>query len=268
MAIPYKDWLPQAEKLKQGVTKRVGHECGSGDVLVIEHNKEGYRTWCHRCHEGGFKPHGRRSLDKQLKAWEERNAILYKPWDITLPSDLSETMPSCAALWLARGGITVDLQRKYEIGYSGHYGRVILPVYSGGTLVYYQARAVHPDQQPKYINPAVDKGPIRFVAGESNGIKAVVTEDILSALRVGEIAGTQGIALLGTSPSVSDINCLRRYDTIGAWFDPDKAGIKCTRELTKKLGLLGKTVTPIRTDKDPKEYSTREIKEILQCQLT
>lgn len=262
MALPYPDWLPRAEKLKEGRTQRVSHDCGDGTPLIIAHEQLGYRAYCHRCGDKGWKPHGRRALDKQLKAYEERQDVLRKPWDISLPKDLSrDNMPSAASLWLANGGITYDLQCKYNIGYSEHFGRVFLPVYSGGRLVYYQARAVHTGQTPKYINPAIDKTALRFVAGE--GSRVVVCEDILSSIRIGEIKGWRGCAVLGTSFSTSDINYIVRYEQSYAWFDPDAAGIKATRELTKKLSLLGKSVTPIKTDNDPKCYSNREIEEIL-----
>lgn len=264
--IPYSDWLAQCEKLKEGQSRRVSHACGDGNPLVIEHTQEGYRTYCHRCHDSGFKPHGRRNLDKQLRAWEERYAEIATQYRVKLPSDLTDEIPSAGSLWLSRGGITNDLRRNYGIQYSPTYGRVILPVYDSGRLVYYQARAVHAGQTPKYLNPAVDKSSIRFTAGQ--GSTAVACEDILSAIRVGSIMGGStytGVSILGTSPSVNSVNYLATYKRVLAWFDPDEAGRKATLELTKKLSLVGKTVTVIKSDHDPKIYNNRELKEVLQC---
>ena len=50
---------------------------------------------------------------------------------------------------------------------------------------------------------------------------------------------------------------------VAVWFDGDKAGRKGRDKTIRRLQLFGCSVTPINTPKDPKEYSMREIKEIL-----
>lgn len=268
--LKYEDWLAQSQALSEGSKKRVGHWCGEGDVLIIEHSSEGYRAYCHRCHESGFKPHGRQSLNVQLKRWNEADAKLQRVThdrNLQLPYDLCDIFPSAAILWLSRGGITRRLISKYRIGYSEHYNRVFIPVYSAGLLVYYQARAVHKGQKPKYINPAVDKGAIRFNS-QTIGLPEMVicvTEDILSAIKVGEVAGIKGCSILGTTASVQDINYINQFKEIILWFDPDEAGRRATRCIKRQLELQGRSPICITSTKDPKEYGKLELENII-CQ--
>ena len=262
--LPYDEWLAAAQKLKEGRSDRVQHLCGEGDVLVIEHNREGFRAYCHRCHMNGFKPHGRQSLDKQLKNWETADAELTNKKFLTLPTDASPIIPDAGLIWLGNGGITQSLIRKYGIVYSAYYSRVFLPVYNNGVLVYYQARAIHKGQTPKYLNPKVNRDSIRFVSmvaqDKAKGCKmVVVTEDILSAIRVGEVEGYAGCSILGTTASAADINFITQYEDISLWFDPDEAGIKCTRSLQRSLKLIGRDCRVIRSSRDPKTYTTAQL---------
>lgn len=262
--LPYDEWLSEAEKLPEGRSERVGHLCGEGDVLIVEHTRDGYRAYCHRCHESGWKPHGRQSLAKQLLNWENADAELANKTFVNLPSDFTTTIPAAGLLWLSRGGITQHLCNKYNIGYSEYYSRVFLPVYMDSSLVYYQARAVHKGQTPKYINPRTDKSSIRFTSLQnSDKPTIVVTEDILSAIRVGEVNGFRGCSILGTTASAADINYINSYSKIVLWFDPDAAGRACTRALSRSLGLFGMDCRVIRSTKDPKTYTHRELEVML-----
>jgi hypothetical protein len=262
--LPFQEWLSEAQKLTEGRSKRVGHLCGEGDVLIVEHNREGYRAYCHRCHESGWKPHGRQSLDQQLKRWESSNEDIITSSKIELPKDYTNSIHANGLIWLSRGGITSHLINKYRIGYSEYFGRVFLPVYINGYLAYYQARAVHEGQSPKYINPRTDKSSIRFTSIQnSDEPTIVVTEDILSAIRVGEVYGYRGCSILGTTASSADINYINSHRNTVLWFDPDLAGRKCTTVLSRSLQLLGNSHRTVISDKDPKTYTHRELEVML-----
>ena len=266
--LPYEDWLSAAQKLSEGRSTRTQHICGDGDVLVLEHTSEGYRGYCHRCHLSGWRSKGRQSLNAQLNRLRRADDELKEKKFITLPSDYTREIPPAGLLWLSRGGITSALAAKYNIGYSPYYARVFLPVYRGGDLVYWQARAVHQGQTPKYINPKVDKSEVRFVSQRS-GLEEtiVVTEDILSAIRVGEVKGVTGCSILGTTASPSDLRFINSFKQIILWFDPDEAGRKCTLQIKRSLALIGRQVQTISSDKDPKEYTHRQLQEMLSEQL-
>lgn len=266
MALPYDEWLEEAQKLPEGRSTRTQHMCGDGDVLVLEHTSEGFRAYCHRCHTSGWKPHGRQSLNKQLERLKRADYELQDKKFIQLPKDYTREIPPAGLIWLSRGGITSALADKYNIGYSAYYNRVFLPVFQGDTLVYYQARAIFKGQVPKYINPKVQKDTLRFTSLESEQQESVVVvEDILSAIRVGEIKGHAGCSILGTTASASDLSYINSFKEIKLWFDPDEAGKKATMQIKRSLSLLGRDVRVITSDKDPKEYTRVELEEIL-CQ--
>lgn len=265
--LPYGDWLALAERLPVGRSERVPHECGEGSPMIVENASDCWRSWCHRCHEGGYKPKGRQSLDKQIQLMRSKDDEL-KRSSVRLPFDVSFDMPPQCLLWLSRGGITQHLIRKYRIQYSATFMRCFLPVYMGGDLVYWQARAVHKGQAPKYINPRVNKSILWYEAGSGEGANpdkevAVVTEDILSAIRVGEIKGHTGISILGTQASTAQLVRISQFKGVKLWFDPDEAGRRATNKIQMQLGIMGRNVSVIRSDNDPKIYTHRELEGIL-----
>lgn len=286
MALPYSEWLQQAQRLPEGRSARVSHDCGEGRPMLIEHNSDGFRCWCHRCHEGGFKPHGQRALSKIVERWNAA-AGDHNDFKIVLPHDLTgRDLPWPAVRWLSKAGITQALMQKYGIGYSPRYGRVYLPVYSAPDwrgvrrLEYYQGRAVYDGQTPKYLNPKVNKASLVFSTeypakaeevpdGTPRRKKAaVVTEDVLSAIRTGEVQGCTGVSIMGTSPSPGQINYLASFRLCLIWLDPDSAGKKATRLLKRSLDMVGQPYRVITSDRDPKLYSHRELQEILWHKLT
>ena len=55
----------------------------------------------------------------------------------------------------------------------------------------------------------------------------------------------------------------KRYAHVVIWMDPDAAGEKGVAAARKQLAFQGVTSNVIRTARDPKFYSKREIQEIL-----
>lgn len=285
MALPYKEWLEQAQRLPEGRSRRINHDCGEGRTMTVEHTADGHRCWCYRCNEGGFKPHGQRALSKIVERWNAA-AGDHNDFKIVLPHDLTRRdLPWPAVRWLSKAGITQALMQKYGIGYSPRYGRVYLPVYSAPDrrgvrrLEYYQGRAVYDGQVPKYLNPKVNKANLVFStewASASHGVEvqndtvrkrkqasAIITEDILSAIRTGEVQGCTGVSILGTSPSPGQINYLSSFRSCIIWLDPDGAGQKATRKLKRSLEIVGQPFRVMHSERDPKLYSHRELKEML-----
>lgn len=280
MSIPYSEWLQQAQRLPEGRSARVSHDCGEGRPMIIEHTAEGFRCWCHRCHEGGFKPHGQRALSKIVERWNAA-AGDHNDFKIILPHDLTRRdLPWPAVRWLSKAGITQRLMDEYNIGYSPRYGRVYLPVYSAPNrsgvrrLEYYQGRAVYDGQVPKYLNPKVNKASLVFSSRNrapgsitpresKRGQTAIITEDILSAIRVGEVPGAAGVSILGTSPSPGQINYLSTFRSCLIWLDPDSAGQKATRLLKRSLEMIGQPFWVMTSERDPKLYSHRELQEMI-----
>lgn len=247
-------WLETAKSLKLGGHTYADCSCGNGKTLVINHRSKGYSTYCFRCDRQDWEPKGKLSI-AEITAMNKLNeeAKRFKS-KIELPRDFTTSIPLEGRLWLYRASITESLIKKYNIGYSEELKRVIVPVYRYNKLVWFIARAVHPLQKPKYIAPSESKDNILFYSGPCQDV-VVVTEDILSAIRVGQVSTT--ISLLGTKLSSEQLAVLMDY-TVVLWLDGDKAGRDAAKKLKRELGMVT-TVYDVVTKRDPKLLSNYEI---------
>ena len=260
------DYLEHAQLLPMNGDKRIGHWCGEGDVLKIAHTPKGFSAFCFRCGGKGFTPIERQKLsDFDILKQKEAAAELYVKME--LPNDFTQDIPTQHALWLYKAGIGVDRIHASGFGYSERLGRVVLPVYDErGNLVYIQARATQfPEQQPKYLNiKGAAKDDIIYASKPDNPVltsTVIITEDILSANRVGEVCDSYSI--MGTKLSDGQTLKISAYDHAIWWLDGDDAGITGARKGSKSLQFHVRSQRIIRTPKDPKAYSKRWIRSIL-----
>ncbi len=282
--LPYSDWLDRAELLREGESRRTPHICGPGKTLLVSHTSKGFDAWCYRCNEGGFKPHGVRTLE-QLAAAKEARAYAYSQnrcASLELPADFTQDIPAIGRMWYWRAGITDALAKLYGLGWSGAQQRVVLPITdpSDGSLVYVQSRAVREGQQPKYLNiRASGRAGLGFFSdprtvgyyerpGErvaeaqkdcsTPGTRVVMCEDVLSSIRVG--LSVQSGALLGTKLDDALARRLTKFQRVTFWLDGDTAGIKGRLQAMRTLKLVHPgEVDYIRSPDDPKCYSQKEI---------
>jgi len=259
------DFMPQAEKLQRGEKVMIQHTCGAGAKLLVENKDKGYAAWCYRCSIGGFVPHAQPSLSERIAALRDQRSA-----DVAVESDPRPPMPANfdpstwplePRVWLYKSGLSNETIKANGFYWCERIKRVVLPVLDGPKLVYWQARGFDPDR-PKYLNPKIDK-PV-YKSGPSCATGPIVlTEDILSAVKVGQIATAW--ARLGTGPLGDAL--LRELALTGRpvaiWLDPDDAGIKGRIRIGKQLRALGVSVRIIRAEQDPKYYSLDQIKELL-----
>ncbi|QDP66056.1 MAG: hypothetical protein Unbinned4336contig1000_21 [Prokaryotic dsDNA virus sp.] len=259
-------WVEIASNLPVGgkTQTECPENCGSGEKLSVTHDVKEYWCNCFRCGYTDNYDKGTLSLAqlKEIKELNERakNANL----KVELPKDVTDDIPREGRLWLYRASISPSTIKKYRIQYSEEHRRVILPVFdSSGKLIWYQARAVHPEQEPKYIQPSADRSEIMFAArSRKTSSRAIIVEDILSAIRVG--ASADAFSLLGTKITTAQASRLMKYDRVTTWLDSDRAGRNGAYKIGKELGLVTE-VDNIVTDQDPKMLTNKQIKEIL-CQ--
>lgn len=257
------NWLEIAKDLPMGTKTRINCECGDGKTLVVNHNTKYFSAHCFRCDFKHIEDKGIQSLADIAKIKELNEQALEIELELELPHDFSRDIPLHGRLWLYKAGISEPLWRQYGVGYSEHLGRVILPVYdTDGNLIWYQCRALLKGQKPKYIQPARDRSEVIFRSRDATPTgDAVVVEDILSAIRVGEVCTTY--SLLGTKITTAQASVLGSHDTIATWLDPDKAGINGAKKIRRTLGLITE-VGNIRSDDDPKCYSKKEIRRCIE----
>lgn len=259
------EWLHLAQALERGGKAMHPHLCGGGAKLLVENKDTGYACWCYRCSVGGFEPHPKPSLVERIAALrataeaEERIASDPRP---PLPAEFNpRSWPLEAKVWLYKSGLSNATIKANGFYWCERIKRVVLPVLDGSKLVYWQARGFDPDR-PKYLNPKIDKPVYKSGPLSATG-PIVLTEDILSAVKVGQIATAW--ARLGTGP-LSDALLTELASTgreISVWLDPDEAGIKGRIRIGKQLRALGVSVRIIRAEQDPKYYSLDQIKELL-----
>lgn len=277
-------WLSLAQNLPLGRTSRCDcPECGEGtntNAAILNHTVRGYSLFCHACGYNPFQDKGVQTL-QELQRLKELNeqAERYTDKHVRVPSDFTKDIPLAGRLWLYSAGISPTIWNEYSIGYSESLQRVILPVYgSNGELIWYQGRAVHEGQRPKYLNPTVPKDGRMFIhrsdVSISDTTTVIVCEDILSAIRVGKASSSLetdgnkylGVSLLGTKLTTESINELGNAKRVISWFDADNAGTKARADLYKAVGIFT-TVNSIRSERDPKRYSDQDIRRFIRGTL-
>lgn len=114
--------------------------------------------------------------------------------------------------------------------------RIILPVYEGGKMVYFQGRAIYDDMEPKYLNPVVKKEDIIFNKERFERDKyIVVCEGQIDAMMV----GNQGTTCLGAKTSdefLEKLFPLTDKGIILALDNPliDKSGYECCKSILEE----------------------------------
>jgi len=245
--------------------------CGTDNKFAVFHDKDAYRGWCFKCHYGDTE-------HRQPLTFAERQAIRKANLDfetgaVQLP-DLADDIPAHGLLWFLKAGISTHTAKVYGIGYSEKMDRVVVPVYTDGELLAVQARALNKGQVPKYLNSKSPAGDALFQSRSSQRLPdlsqytdvLVLTEDALSAIRVGRVIDAW--ALLGTSISTGQVARIIRhgYNTVVVWLDNDAAGRSGRIKVVSKLMAAGLNVRWISAEHDPKEYTNKEIKEYVeQC---
>jgi len=252
----------------QDVTLRYLHEgCSDGKdtCLVVTKTNSGWAYYCHRCKLKGFKPvHGLppSKVAALFRAQQRKQSTLVR--QVQLPKDFTTEIPPEGLVWLYRVGITDYEISFFGIGWSKSYGRVILPVYQGRKLIYWQGRYVGKDESmEKYVNQKQVGREDTYFRNEprvTSG-RIVMVEDILSAIKVGRVSNCIGL-LYAYVPDALVVKLRERYDEIVIWLDPDKS--LYTLRVLKRLRAFGLPVRRVYSPKDPKYYNEEEIESFLE----
>jgi len=259
-------WLPLALRLslKDGEHRRVNHNCGGGRTLSLSCNGPTLKAHCWRCNDGDShrieEPPGvrlKRLADRATADDSLRVQTQGTPEGIR---DISQ-WPTPARLWFARAGLHAGDVGRLGARFVPSSQRVVLPCGPG----FWQARAVTPGHQPKYIAPDAPKVYPRW--GSADAVTLV--EDILSAYKVGRHG--EAWCMLGTSlPSALFAEIIKRGCPVNVWLDNDlppthtiNRGQVAARKIIKQLRGAGVEVRNIVTDVDPKLLHYAQIKGIL-----
>jgi hypothetical protein len=244
---------------------RVDHDCGPGRTLLLSRGLDGLRAFCFRCNEHGSAPNPAESLAEKLSRLarlSESDGVMRALSNLPEPATYDlDAWPIASKLWLYKAGLG-----RAEIGRLGAYyhrptDRVVLPVFEGGVAVFWQARATD-NRAPKYLAPAIDRAKVLPRYGQ--GQRPTITEDILSAFKVGLVA--EGWCAMGTRISAHMLNELMARDTaVNVWLDPDPAGQRGAIKIIKQLRAYGIETRNIISERDPKLHTRQEIREYLDA---
>ena len=254
------------------VGRRFTHDCSNklDKCLIVTRISQGFKYYCHRCKEKGVR-FTKELSPSEWKAWQNaskkvvpEHTAVYK---VELPHGFTRDIPATGLGWLYEYDLSDEEIGYYGFGYSPLLNRVILPVYRGNDLVYWQGRNLGEvtDRNPKYMNvKAFGRKDVYF---EAPGIPerltnaCVVVEDILSAVKVGRQLDCFGL-LYAYIPDTLIRQLSYAYDKVILWLDPDKA----MRMLRKVLGYraMGMNVVMVESGQDPKFYTDDEISEKLE----
>lgn len=243
-----------------GVEVRYDHlDCGDTKKhLYIKRSPEGWLWICHKCGESGFQAND--TLETLLKKTPTLEDVEEYVNSVALPHDFSPTLPDSALTWLQRYGI-LDVEADFwNFGYSDSLNRLVMPIFDGNRLVAWIARSLYPpsDSIPKYIT----RGKVSEHSFRVNTYmdKIVIVEDMLSAIKVGRVAGS--IAILGSYIPNKVIDFIKQDEKeVYIWLDMDKVNAALT--YTAQFTARGIHTGVVYSRLDPKEYNELEIKKWL-----
>jgi len=204
---------------------------------------------------------------KRTFAVREQRTVNKLPWTGQLPEDYcADTPPPWVHEWLNLFNFKYDVAWSQSVwGWSKKLNRLIFPIYSYGELKAYQARAY--DREPKWITCSPNypwgkkhpylRQPIGTEYNPAFSNTWVIVEDIMSAHVVGNVFPC--ISILGTTVNKALVNfLLTKGNRFIIWMDSDEAGEKAVKKLSTLIGMCAK-ISIIRSEKDPKYYSSSEI---------
>ena len=183
-----------------------------------------------------------------------------------LPSDfdgVTKNWSSKGRVWVTRYGITEREIKRYSIGYSEWWQRVVLPVYNDGELYGYQLRRLYDgDERPKYITRANKRN--LFWHSFKTKDTLVIVEDILSGIKCARIQDSLALLTVSISSDIIDWVVKNKYKRFFIFLDNDNRQVKQAQiALKNRLSLLGE-VKIIHADRDPKEHSEKELEDLLR----
>ena len=258
MRIEARDFQHLAERLRKGQKLRAEH-CGMGESMIVSNGTAGFAAYCFRCGGKGFIPHAMSLAERIAQFREAEQADQEARLSLRLPEPRicdPQQWPKQARVWLYKGGFSNDDIERLGFYYHERMQRVVMPIYDGGRLVYWQARGFVPSL-PKALNPVVDRTGLVAKFGERAGPVAL-TEDILSAAKMA--VACESWALLGTKMDDAVLASLIRRDSMVVLaLDPDKAGRDGAAAIARRLSTVGVQHCQVYFGRDPKLVTRKEI---------
>lgn len=266
-------WVPHLPSIPIGGKRRYPHDCGEGRPLVVFRGELESSAYCHRCGEVAYHQEQLSIADRLRLQAETRAAENSARASLELPEDHKRDpgeWPANLRNWFYKMGMGPAHLSAMGLYYNSDMDRVVLPILDEQRqVVYWTAR--HATRTPKWIGPDVPKNGLVAKYGVGKGDAVVLTEDPMSAYKVGLV--TEAWCLFGTKLKDSVLLALlhepRRVIT---WLDDDTGrrngsnpGQDAAQKMRARLKSMGKKVQNITSEKDPKGHTVAYIRSKLSA---
>lgn len=177
---------------------------------------------------------------------------------ICLPEDSDSTLPRLVRDYLDKFQLTDRDIQQHTILWSEKWQRVIFPYFDSTGLLGWQGRYLGIDKTKSKWYSQGDLKSILHIVGNPKSSTCVITEDVISAIKVGHLQTVAASPLFGSHLSTQRILQLKHlYDTLLIWLDPDMR-IKSSK-FAQQVIQLGLKCRTIYSEVDPKECDDSDI---------
>lgn len=264
-------WVHHLPTIPVGGKRRYPHDCGEGRTLVVFHNEPESSCYCHRCGSVGYHMQHLSVADALALQEKSKAAENAARTSLELPQVDSRDpgqWPAVLRNWFYKMGLGPAHISALGLYHNKDMDRIVLPILDEDRkVVYWTARSA--SRTPKWLGPDVPKHGLVARYGTGKGDAVVLTEDPLSAYKVGLVC--EAWCLFGTklkdAVALQLLNDPRRVVT---WLDDDQGrrngsnpGQDAAQKMRSRLRALGKDVANVTSDKDPKYLTRQRIRELL-----
>lgn len=185
-----------------------------------------------------------------------------------MPEDSDTNYPAIALDWIAQYELTKTDLLNHNTLWSESLQRLIFPVFGDEGLLAYQGRYFGPSapegvkSYPKWHGRGDLKNTFNILGDDSG--KVILVEDIISAIKLSKL--TRAMPLYGSHVGIDRFKRLRMLVEPSAevwiYLDPDKRKESIVE--ARRGELCGLKTKVVYSERDPKEQSFTELKEILK----
>ena len=238
-------------------------ECGNRRAaLIVTRQLDCWVFHCHFCGTSGVRHLSGYSPTQVIELYDRLALPVHViNGTLQLPRDCTQELPRAAVKWLLKYQVLPEWRVQYRMMYSNYMERLIFPVFEDDDntrLALWNARNFGTDG-PKYITQRAPGTKTEFFTSEHNQAcqEIVLTEDIISAIKVRHLTGVNSCAILSSVWRDGLFKKVRDKSQTFVWLDPDKYSESV--RLSYRLNQFGCRAAAIISTQDPKAHSKEEL---------
>lgn len=233
----------------------------AGDNLAVY--SDGHK-FCFGC--GWYYGHNLNSIDAMVKKLYKYKESPKDSYEFNL-DNITYNIPKTPLTWVSKYGILPSELKAHRVYYDYSKECLFFPIYDGhDQLVSICGRYFGPNpEHPKYVIRGFKTGFFKVIKPLKASDVYVITEDWLSAIKVGR--QYNAIPIMGTHiPNELILRLVSFHPKLRIWLDFNKAA-DAIRQAARIRQYIPNTGT-IVTELDPKEYNDTQIREQIDATLS